>query len=187
MSNLYIYLIRSRHKDNESVKGFKPRTKYVLEYEENEHHVLEEFEDFAKKGLPGEKTRLYKSVNSRNEDKIRHNLIIRMLRDATKLPTLNNTMATTAMRAECRNESKWLFDFDIDDENTVSMFAKDIPVKTSITKTPHGYAVVCEHGFDTRPLHEKWKTQIDNGDITLKRDDMLFMSIRTSEKNEVDQ
>lgn len=182
MSNLYIYLIRSRHKDNENVEGFKPRTKSILEYEQNEHYVLREFEDFAKKGLPCEKTRLYKSVNSRNEDKTRHNLLVKMLRDAPKLPTLNNTMVSTAMKAECRDESKWLFDFDIDDENMVNAFAKDVPVKTSVTKTPHGYAVVCEHGFDVRILHEKWKTQIDNGDITLKRDDMLFMGILTSDR-----
>lgn len=101
MSNLYIYLIRSRHKDNNGIPGFKPRTRTILEYEENEEHIREIFADFAKKGLHGEKTRLYKSVNSRNEDKIRHNLTIRLLRDAPKMPTINNTITSVAMKAEC--------------------------------------------------------------------------------------
>lgn len=177
MSNLYIYLIRSRHKDNNDISGFKPRTRAILEYEENEERIKEIFADFAKKGLPGEKTRLYKSVNSRNEDTIRRNLTIRLLRDAPKMPTINNTMISVAMKAECRDESKWLFDFDIDDEKILNKFIKDIPVRTEITKTPHGYAVVCEHGFDARSLYENWKDEMANDCISLKRDDMLFIDM----------
>ena len=38
-------------------------------------------------------------------------------------------------------------------------------------KTPNGYAVVVNHGFDTRDLLKKWKDY----DITLKRDELLFL------------
>ena len=52
MSNLYVYLIRSRNKDNKNVPNFKERAKTILEYRENEDKVIEVFKDFATKGLP---------------------------------------------------------------------------------------------------------------------------------------
>lgn len=71
MSNLYVYLIRSRNKDNKDISNFKERAKTILEYKENEDRVIKEFHRFAADGVQGEKTRLYRSVNSRNEEKIR--------------------------------------------------------------------------------------------------------------------
>ena len=44
-------------------------------------------------------------------------------------------------------------------------------------KTPHGYAVIVKHGFDTRKLLEKW-----GKDVELKRDDMLLVCWDTKEK-----
>ena len=43
MSNLYVYLIRSRNKDNKNVPNFKQRVKTILEYKENEDKVIEAF------------------------------------------------------------------------------------------------------------------------------------------------
>lgn len=43
-------------------------------------------------------------------------------------------------------------------------------------KTPHGYAIIVPHGFDTRDLFEKWEAY----DITLKKDDLLFINILTN-------
>lgn len=67
MSNLYVYLMRSRNKDNKGIPNFKQRDKTILEYKENEDKIIEEFKSFATKGVSGEQTRLYRSVNSRNE------------------------------------------------------------------------------------------------------------------------
>lgn len=75
MSNLYVYLMRSRNKENKDIPNFKERAKTILEYKENEDKVIEVFKDFAIKGLPGEQTRLYKSVNSRNEEKLEKSLL----------------------------------------------------------------------------------------------------------------
>lgn len=47
MSNLYVYLIRSRNKDNKDVPNFKERAETILEYKENEDKVIEEFKNFA--------------------------------------------------------------------------------------------------------------------------------------------
>lgn len=183
MSNLYVYLMRSRNKDNKGIPNFKQRDKTILEYKENEDKIIEEFKSFATKGVPGEQTRLYRSVNSRNEEKIREEFIIRLLRDKPSMTQLNRTLASVAQQVQNRDESKWLFDFDVDDAILVKGFMEDINHFSNIPlryiekhKTPHGYAIVVEHGFDTRELMEKWKDY----DITLKKDELLFLDMITN-------
>lgn len=182
MSDLYVYLIRSRNKDNKDVPNFKERAKTIVEYKENEDRVIKEFHRFAADGVPGEQTRLYRSVNSRNEEKIREELIIRLLRGKPSVTTLNRTLASVARQAENRDESKWLFDFDVNDEEKVDDFIDDIYFYSGIEnhelhKTPHGYAIIVPHGFDIRELVKKWKDY----DITLKRDELLFLDMITKE------
>lgn len=126
MSNLYVYLIRSRNKDNKDVPNFKERIKTILEYKENEDRIIKEFHNFAADGVPGEQIRLYRSVNSRNEEKIREEFIIRLLRDKPSMTKLNRTLASVAQQVDNRDESKWLFDFDVDDEEKVDDFIDDI-------------------------------------------------------------
>lgn len=189
MSNLYVYLMRSRNKDNKDIPNFKQRVKTILEYKENEDKVIEAFKSFAAKGLPGEQTRLYRSVNSRNEEKIREELIIRLLRDKPSMTQLNRTLASVAQQVQNRDESKWLFDFDVDDNKLAEDFKKDIKrfaydnsciffydYEIEAHKTPHGYAIVVPHGFDTRKLMETWKDY----DITLKKDELLFLDMITN-------
>ena len=188
MSNLYVYLIRSRNKDNKDIPNFKERAKTILEYKENEDKVIEAFKSFAAKGVPGEQTRLYRSVNSRNEEKIREELIIRLLRDKPSMTQLNRTLASVAQQVQNRDESKWLFDFDVDDEKAVKRFIDDIyiytdsqyPIEEIIKyyKTPHGYAIIVPRGFDTRKLMDKWKDY----DVTLKKDELLFLNMITNGK-----
>ena len=183
MSNLYVYLIRSRNKDNKDVPNFKERAKTILEYKENEDKVIEAFKSFAAKGVHGEQTRLYRSVNSRNEEKIREEFIIRLLRDKPSMTQLNRTLASVAQQVQNRDEGKWLFDFDVDDDNLVIKFIWDVRCYSYIPvryiekhKTPHGYAIIVPHGFDTRELMEKWKDY----DITLKKDELLFLDMITN-------
>ena len=184
MSNLYVYLIRSRNKDNKDIPNFKERAKTILEYKENEDKVIEEFHSFAAKGVPGEKTRLYRSVNSRNEEKIREEFIIRLLRDKPSMTQLNRTLASVAQQVQNRDESKWLFDFDVDNYLSRTEFINDIVEFSNIEEddiesfdTPHGFHIVVPHGFDTRELMEKWKDY----DITLKKDELLFLVMITNE------
>lgn len=180
MSDLYVYIIRSRNKDNKDILNFKERIKIILEYKENEDKVNEEFHKFAADGVPGERTRLYRSLNSRNEAKIREELVIRLLRDKPSVTKLNRTLASVAQQVKNRDESKWLFDFDVDDELLMCDFVHDVIIFSGISlsdiqayKTPHGYAIVVPHGFDIRKLMEKWKDY----DITLKRDELLFLDM----------
>ena len=182
MSSLYVYLMRSRNKDNKNIPNFKGRVETILEYKENEDKIIEKFKDFVAKGVPGEQTRLYRSVNSRNEEKIREELIIRLLRDKPSMTQLNRTLASVALQAQNRDESKWLFDFDVDDDKLALGFIDDITNygfvfnQIEMYKTPHGYAIIVPHGFDTRGLMEKWKDY----DITLKKDELLFLDMITN-------
>lgn len=183
MSNLYVYLIRSRNKDNKDIPNFKERDETILEYKENEDKIIDEFKIFAAKGLPGEQTRLYRSVNSRNEEKIREELIIRLLRDKPSITRLNRTLASVAQQVQNRDESKWLFDFDVDDREMAANFLSDINHFSGIKlidmkchKTPHGFAIIVPHRFDTRELMGKWKDY----DITLKKDELLFLDMITN-------
>lgn len=194
MSDLYLYLLRSRNKDNKGIENFKQRTKPILAYrEEDEEKVLKEFEKFAEEGVEGETSRLYRSVNARNEEKVREEIIIRLLRDKISLTRLNSLATSAALKVENKAESKWLFDFDVDDEVAAAEFVMDVNRALNITwdkegrepifldvraekyKTPNGYAIVVPHGFDTRELMENWKEY----DITLKKDDLLFLDMIT--------
>lgn len=186
---LYVYMFRSRNKDNKGLENFKERVKTIVDYEYNEDKILIKYERFVREGLPGEKTRLYKSVNARDEAKIREDIIIRLIKDKTPIPNMERLVASAAQQIENRAENKWLFDFDVDNEKLVDEFINDIKEFTTYYwdepktllaiegekaekyKTPNGYAVVVNHGFDTRDLLKKWKDY----DITLKRDELLFL------------
>ena len=189
MSKIYLYLLHSRNKDNKDIENFKQRTKAILAYEEDEEKILKEFEKFAEEGVEGETSRLYRSVNARNEEKVREEVIIRLLRDKISLTRLNSLVMSAALKTENKAESKWLFDFDVDDEVAAAEFVIDVnralnmtwdeegkepiflDIKVEKYKTPNGYAIVVPHGFDTRELMENWKDY----DITLKKDDLLFL------------
>ena len=197
MSDLYLYLMCSRNKDNKEIKGFKKRSKTILEYSFNEDKIEKMFEKFTAEGVLGEKTRLYRSVNSRNIMKIKEDLIIYLLKDHSysSLTNINKVIASISEKKENRDESKWMFDFDEKNEDLANNFINDIEhivtsgkINSNIAlpaykgiqiniekyKTPNGFAIIVEHGFDTRELMEKWKDY----DVTLKKDALLFLDMK---------
>lgn len=175
MSKLFVYMFRSRNKDNKDVEGFKERCKTILAYEEDEKKVCEQFLNFANNGIEGEITRLYKSVNARDEDKVRKMFLSRMIMEEKSVTDVNRLLASVAQQKENRAESKWLFDFDEKDENLMLDFLSDVRTMSEtipdVYETMNGYAIIVEHGFDTRELLEKYKDY----DITLKRDELLLL------------
>lgn len=193
MDNLYVYCFISRHKDNKNIEGFKTRSKSILAYAEDFDKIEKEFKEWAAAGVPGERTRLYRTLNARAEDKIRDAFMVHLIKNKplTTTKSYSNLLASIAMKSECRGESMWMFDFDVDDEELVDVFIDDIKeitttyedenqehiavpgIKAKKYKTPNGYAIVVPHGFDTRNLLEKWGEY----DITLKRDDLLFLDV----------
>ena len=179
---LKIYLMKSRNKDNKDIPSFKERTETILEYSENKDKILVKFYHFVTKGVPGEISRLYESVNDRDEDKIRKAFIAKLVTEEPSLVKLNNIITSIAMRKENALEKKWMFDFDCKDKESLDRFLselKSLDITYIVHNTPNGYAIVTEHGFDTRDLLEKFS----DVDITLKRDDMLFVSILKKSDN----
>ena len=109
-------------------------------------------------------------------------MIIKLLKDKPSVTQLNHVLASVSQQIQNRDERKWLFDFDMDDEEKVNEFIEDIHFFSGIEnhelyKTPNGYAVVVPHRFDTRELMEKWKDY----DITLHKDRLIFLGMITKE------
>lgn len=173
---LKVYLMVSRNKDNKSTLNFKERNKKILAYSEDECKIFKMFREFVNTGVPGEVCRLYKSVNDRNESKVRKAFLLKFISDEPDLTKIDGTLISSALIKDSALEHKWMFDFDSTDENKLHgflIYLNDINIKYEVTKTPNGYAIVVEHGFNTNDLFEKFK----DIDISLKRDDMLFVDL----------
>lgn len=172
---IYVVLFVARNKDNNHIENFKERRKSFITHEPFNSEILnEKFKDFANKGVCGEISRMYYSVNERDGEKIYRTLLHFLINNPYfNLCSIQSKLAGIAADKANAKSKHWMFDFDIDDVNKVSDFVNDIKkiddtLNPKIYKTPHGYAIVTEHGFDIRTLFEKW-----NKDVTLKRDDLL--------------
>ena len=173
-------LFVSRNKDNRVLnnlvyyKPFKPRTKsFVARVSPFDVSSLyDEFETFVNEGVKGEISRLYVSVNARDEQKV-HRALIHELIDKPDfdLTKIDSKIASIAMKPANRKTSHWLFDFDKDDFDLFYNFMTEVSEQTQILAqkpTMNGYALIVAHGFDTREI--LWKYPM----ATLKRDAMLL-------------
>ena len=177
--SLKCVLFVSRNKDNKEVEDFIERRKSFMTTKTVDE-LKDDFITFAQMGKKGETSRLYMSVNSRDNAKIQKALIHELIDREISIQSLPAFVTGIAAQKENKAESKWLFDYDEDlekidefvsdihkaDEDTPSKKEK-LPLTVEAHKTPNGYAVITDRGFDTRGLLEKWK------DVTLKRDDLL--------------
>lgn len=170
----HVAMFVSRNKDNDHIKNFEQRTKSFLT-QKYQHELTDEFQDFYNKGLEGEMSRFYLSVNDRKMDKIKLDLQHYLIdHPEVNLTNIEKLIASLSMKKGTANSKKFLFDFDNNSQREVFLFAQDIKeiVKEEIVhyhKTPNGFAVVVDRGFDTRELLEKWKN------VELKRDGMEFI------------
>lgn len=173
-------LFVSRNKDNSGLNNsafyqpFKPRVKsFVARISPFDVSSLyDEFETFVNEGVDGEISRLYVSVNARDEQKVRkdlmHELIDKPNFDMTKI---DSKIASIAMKPANRKTSHWLFDFDRRDFDLFYEFMTDVSKQTKILAqkpTMNGYTLMVAHGFDTREILEKYPM------ATLKRDAMVL-------------
>lgn len=179
---LHIVLFVSRNKDNADVADFKQRRESFVTKDAFDSDVLKEkFNTFVKFGVKGEMCRMYYSVNARNEDYVRKALMKQFVDEPElNVCAIGSFCAKHAAKAEASATKRWMFDFDLDDAKAVKQFCEDIKdidatVECTIRKTPNCYAVVVNHGFDTRKLMEKWK----DVDVSVKKDDMLCVDWKT--------
>lgn len=166
---LRVVLFTSRNKDNKELPFFKERTKAFLTTKTVEE-LKDEFDLFVEKGRLKETSRFYISVNERDNSKVQKALMHYLLDNDINMASLPSKIASVASKKENALTNKWMFDFD-DDKSKIYEFIADVtelyldvPEKF---ETPNGYAVIVNHGFDTRELLKKWDK------VELKRDAML--------------
>ena len=173
---VYVILFVSRKKDNADVEGFTERRKSFISQQSIEE-LMPAFRDFVGKGVVGEVSRFYRSVNARDMDVVRKKLLHFLIEaDDFNLCCVNSKVAGFAAQKGCAIEKKWLIDFDTTDLDKLTEFLsyiseKDETIEATINNTPHGRAIVLSHGFNSQDFTEKW------GDIaTIKKDDLLFIT-----------
>lgn len=182
-------LFVSRNKDNRDVPDFKERREcFVHGFDDGSFEndlVQDRFDNFVKNGVPNEMSRLYVSVNSRDNGMIKKMLLEKLIFDDTvSMGSMDPILCSIAAKKECAAEKKWMFDVDFDASDArclVDSWADDVVNDIArhggfeiddmdVHRTPHGRAVIVPHGFDCRKILEKW-----DGLVTLKRDDLLCM------------
>lgn len=164
-----VVLMISRNKDNASIPFFKGRKRAQFRTFDLEK-IKNDFNHFVQDGKKGEYCRLYISLNSRNVEKVQKELLHLLIDKEICFDYLEPTVAGIAAKRENANEKKWFFDFDTQcglDEFLNDILEIDETTKPEAIRTPHGYAVIVQHGFDTRDLLKKWNN------VTLKRDDLI--------------
>ena len=70
----YVINFISRNKDNANIEGFKPRSKSFLTEGFLNKELDEKFKDFIEKGMDGEFSRFYVSINRVDETKVKKEL-----------------------------------------------------------------------------------------------------------------
>lgn len=167
-----VVLFVARNKDNKHIEGFKGSSQQFLMTDVS--NVSEKFEEFVSKQLDGTLCRCYVSVNKRNGSLVQKQLISYLALNDADLSKISRKTTSIAMLPQCAVTKKWLLDFDYESEEQVLEFIQDIKdidntLEVEYKKTVHGYAVVTNHGFDTRELLKKW-VECEN-----KKDGMLLL------------
>lgn len=176
-NDLRAVLFISRNRDNSHVEGFKERKKAFVAWFDGmiiPGWLEEEFNEFVKRGQPSEFSRMYISINARDPEKIKKYLTIKLIENPEHiyLTNIEPIIAGIAAKVENRrtDQKRWLFDWDYQDQKKLKQFVKDIEEAGGgeVFSTPHGAAVLAEHGFDNRKLRSIW------GDVAVPKKDDLW-------------
>lgn len=175
---LHVVLFTSRNKDNVNVKDFKQRRKaFVTTHVMDSEFLKTEFQHFVETGVEGETSRMYYSVNARDNAKINKALIHYLIDNPdTNAAAIAGKVAAIAAQKECAATKHWMFDFDLPDPAKAEEFKQDIlaidkDVEVTIYPTKNNFAIVTNRGFDTRTLLSKWGAVVG-----LKKDDLLYVT-----------
>lgn len=140
---LHYIMFVARQKDNKDVEGYVTdrRECFVGKYTMDSPVLMRKFQHFVEDGVPGELCRFYYSVNSIDETKLRKSLLDYLLLTFDPDKTINFHMferkiAGLALKQECAETKRWLFDFDIQDEVLVQEFVKDVKKEVAEAQKP---------------------------------------------------
>ena len=107
---LRVVLFKSRNKDNRALDGFKERSVGFVSTRSLDQ-LEAEFQDFVRKGMPGELCRMYVTVNRRDNAKVlrglQHYLLDHPEVSAASLPS---KLSSIAEQVENAADYHWLFD-----------------------------------------------------------------------------
>lgn len=162
---IYTIFFSSRNKDNANLEGFKPRTRTFLSkrinHTELDPDITHQFDEFVKQGVNGELSRWYVSINPADPIKVNNSLMHYLIdhRDATPLQ-VQNKLISFANQPQNLATHRWLLDCDTSNhvrwlEILYWIKNHNIPIK-QYKPTKSGYAIVTEHGFDTREFLKKF-------------------------------
>lgn len=172
---LKVVFFTSRNKDNKDLEGFKQR-RCAFVTKKTVDELLSKFNDFVNKGVVGEKSRFYMSLNSRDEQKVQKALMVRMLTHDVALEKMESVVASVAGEKVNGETKFWFFDYD-DKEEKLDDFVKELLAlfneeEVVKHKTPNGYAVVVPRGFYADTLLQNWQN------VSLEKDGMLFVKMQ---------
>lgn len=188
---LIVVLFRSRNKDNQSIDEFHERFECMLTRREpTDIKIRRRFDDFVASGLPGERSRMYVSVNARDNRKTMQALTTMLVDSAfdtnpnigdVDMASLEQMAVSVAARPENAAEHKWLLDIDTNDSDKLGIIVKyldelDAALIESINATPNGYHIIVHHGFDTREL--KALAAYYHIELDVKRDDLTIAAFK---------
>lgn len=173
----HVVMFVSRNKDNYDVADFAQRTRTFLTQKTPDELEID-FNEFCERGVAKEMSRFYISVNARKSEIINKALQHYLIENPhANLTNMEKLIASLAMKQGTALTKKFLFDYD-DDPVAIGAFLNEVKralgdgSSIQVQKTVNGYAVVTEHGFDTRHLLMIWN------DVELKRDGMLFIKAK---------
>lgn len=163
--SIYTIFFSSRNKDNANLEGFKPRTRTFLSnyanHTELDPNVKHQFDEFVKQGVNSELSRCYVSINPADPVKVNNSLMHYLIDHPMATPLqVQNKLISFANTPQNLATHRWLLDCDTPDHNRFLKILhwlenNKIPIK-QYKPTKSGYAIVTEHGFDTREFSKKF-------------------------------
>lgn len=128
------------------------------------------FDEFVHQGLPGEVSRLYYGINVIEKSVVKKNLQHYLLdNDDVDLTNMNALVARLVEKGHPKATKHWLFDIDTTDRDTAMGFEAQVQSPCKLFRTLNGYAVISEHGFDTREILKRFPC------VTLKKNSPIFV------------
>ena len=184
--SIYTIFFSSRNKDNTDLENFTPRTRTFLSRYVNhtdlDPKIAHQFDEFIKQGVDGELARWYVSINPADPTKANNSLMHYLIDHPTATPIqVQNKLISFANKPQNLATHRWLLDCDTSDHNRFLEILHwlenhNIPIK-QYKPTKSGYAIVTEHGFDTREFLQKFP-EVENK----KESDLLITYAQNKKK-----
>lgn len=164
---MHLYVAIRRNKENDD--GQEICFREVIR-NENSLNILES----RVKSIPGI-WRIYKTVNSRDMEKARIMLIMKLVENPQLAYKVDTLWKTCLLQPKCRAEHKivWDIDGDISVRCVKTIFDCRLIEIKELIKTPNGYNVVTDV-CDTR-LFQNIKTEAGVTDFGFRRDGVKFI------------